>query len=95
VARPGGRFRERARRATAGFATRLEEMALAMPQMCCSLYLMAGGCPRQVGGFCIPVARIASLGCFLPLSCCGCFEGGCALAPPGGGGATHWHDPLA
>ena len=35
-------------RTAAAFAERLQEMALAMPQMCCSLYLQALHHPRQV-----------------------------------------------
>ena len=42
------RYREKAEKTAAGFAERLQEMALAMPQMCCALYLQALGHPRQV-----------------------------------------------
>lgn len=41
-------YQERAEKTAAGFAARLQEMALAMPQMCCALYLQAVGHPRQV-----------------------------------------------
>lgn len=45
---PGRRYQERAEKTAAGFAARLQEMALAMPQLCCALYLQAIGHPRQV-----------------------------------------------
>jgi hypothetical protein len=42
------RYHEQAERTAAGFVERLQEMALAMPQMCCALYLQALAHPRQV-----------------------------------------------
>lgn len=42
------RYRGKAQRTVAAFTQRLQEVALAMPQMCCALYLQALGQPRQV-----------------------------------------------
>lgn len=44
----GQRYREQAVKTAAGFVERLQEMALAMPQMCCALYLQALPHARQV-----------------------------------------------
>ena len=41
------RYRERGERTTGAFADRLKQMPLAMPQMCCALYLQAAGHLRQ------------------------------------------------
>ena len=41
-------YRERGEKTTGAFADRLKELPLAMPQMCCSLYLQAAGHLRQV-----------------------------------------------
>jgi len=40
-------YRERGERTTGAFADRLKQMPLAMPQMCCALYLQAAGHLRQ------------------------------------------------
>lgn len=44
----GQKYREKGQKTAAAFAERLQETALAMPQMCCSLYLQALHHPRQV-----------------------------------------------
>lgn len=45
---PGQRYHVKAQKTAAAFTERLQEMALAMPQMCCALHLQALGHPRQV-----------------------------------------------
>ncbi len=42
------RYRERGVKTASAFAGQLEQVALAMPQLCCSLYLQAAGHMRQV-----------------------------------------------
>jgi len=49
LSRQPNRYREQAEKTAAGFVERLQEMAMAMPQMCCALYLQALSHPRQVG----------------------------------------------
>lgn len=44
----GQRLRKRGVATTAAFAQKLDEMAVAMPQMCCSLFLQSAGHLRQV-----------------------------------------------
>ena len=46
---PRRRYQERGRKTTAAFGARLSEVPLAMPEMCCALYLQAAGYLRQVG----------------------------------------------
>ena len=41
-------YRERGVATTSVFSRRLEEVALAMPQMCCSMYFQSAGHLRQV-----------------------------------------------
>ena len=45
----GRELRRRAEKAVSAFGERLEEVPLAMPQMCCCLHLLELGHPRQVG----------------------------------------------
>ena len=59
------RYHEQAEKTAAGFVERLQEMALAMPQMCCALYLQALAHPRQVT--CQPVFCFFSFFCFFCL----------------------------
>jgi hypothetical protein len=42
------RYLERGRQTTSAFAGQLEQLALAMPQMCCAMYVQAAGHLRQV-----------------------------------------------
>lgn len=42
------RYKERGRRTTSAFAGQLEQVALAMPQMCCAMYVQATSHLRQV-----------------------------------------------
>lgn len=42
------RYRERGVKTTSAFAGQLEQVALAMPQMCCSMYIQASSHLRQV-----------------------------------------------
>eukprot|EP00208_Stichococcus_sp_RCC1054_P002857 CAMPEP_0206140746 /NCGR_PEP_ID=MMETSP1473-20131121/10535_1 /ASSEMBLY_ACC=CAM_ASM_001109 /TAXON_ID=1461547 /ORGANISM="Stichococcus sp, Strain RCC1054" /LENGTH=783 /DNA_ID=CAMNT_0053535017 /DNA_START=195 /DNA_END=2546 /DNA_ORIENTATION=+ len=44
----GTKYRDRGVATTSAFGELVDEMALAMPQMCCSLYLQSIGHPRQV-----------------------------------------------